>query len=309
MVVLAPLVSGLAGGVTLPAWMELIAKTLDPNRRASAMAIRQVIAATIGLASGAVISAVLFHWPGVAGYGVLHLIAFGFLMLSLTVLTLAREEAVHPGHHGPAVGLLDNLRSIPGIVRGTSGLARFLVVRVVSCGIFIALPFMAIHALDTSEHPDSYLGVLVAAQMVGGILGNVVGGVLGDRTGTRHTALLGIGSLLTLCLLTPWCTGWWQFVAGFGLFGFGFNAMRVGMVTLGLELAPVSKRGTAVATIGWCMAGGLLASTLIGGLLWGATGRFVLLCVVGAACMGAAFLLLLGVPDPRHRQMPLSIRA
>ena len=308
-VVLAPLISGLAGGVTLPAWMELIAKTLAPNRRASAMAIRQIIAAMIGLASGAVISAVLFHLPGVAGYGVLHLIAFGFLMLSLTVLALAREEAVHPGHHGPAVGLMENLRAIPAIVRGTPGIGTFLAVRVLSCGFFIALPFLAIHALDTSNLADSYLGALVAAQMVGGIIGNVVGGVLGDRTGTRNTTLTGIGSLLALCLVMPWCIRWWQFVAGFALFGFGYNAMRIGMVTLGIELSPLSKRGTVVATIGWSMGLGLVASSALGGLLWEATGGIAAPCAAGAVSMAAALLLLCRVAEPRRRTSPPTIRA
>lgn len=299
MVVAAPLVSGLAGGLTLPAWMELIAKTLSPQRRASAMAVRQMIASVIGLASGGVIAAVLTFVPGVAGYGVLHLITFGFLMVSLFVLALAREQAVHPGHHGPAVGLLENLMSIPLIVRITPGIGRFLVVRALSCGFFIALPFMAIYALHSTGHPDSYLGVLVTAQMIGGIVGNVVAGTLGDRSGAKGAALIGIGSLFILCAVMPWCVAWWQFVAGFGLFGFGFSAMRIGMVTLGIELAPLAKRGTIVATISWCMGLSLISTTVIGGLLWSGVARFGLLCGIGAVWMIAAFLILWPIHEPR----------
>ena len=299
-VVLAPLFSGLAGGVTLPAWMELIAKTLTPNRRASAMAIRQIVASMIGLASGGIIASVLHRWPGVHGYGVLHLVAFVFMMMSIAVLAFAQEEAVHPGHHGPAVGLLENLRSIPTVIRGAPGIARFLAVRILSCGFFVSMPFMAIHALDTCALPDSYLGVLVAGQMLGGIVGNVVGGYLGDRIGARSCTLASIASLLALCLLLPLCRQWWHFVAGFAFLGFGFNMLRIGMITLGIELAPRSKRATVLATIGWSMGTGLLSATLLGGFLWSLTERFDLVCGVASAWMVAAFLLLRGVPAPRR---------
>ncbi len=307
-VVLAPLLSGLAGGITFPAWMELVAKTLPPARRASAMAIRMIIASMIGITSGAIIAAVLDRWPGMPGFGVLHLITFVFTVLSISVLALVREEPGDTTHHGPALGLRDNLKAVPGILRGAPGLPCFVAARVLTCSFFIPLPFMAIHALSITGHPDSYLGILVSAQMAGAIAGNVISGIIGDRSGARRPSLMGAGTLFVLCAAVPYGTSWSFFVGCFAVLGFGMGCMRVGMMTLALELVPVAKRSTAVATIGWFMAVGLIGSSAIGGLLWSATQRLNLLGAVSAALMLIAVVLLARIPEPRNATLQQGLR-
>src|SRR4029079_17355606 len=83
-VILAPLLSGLIGGIGVQAWMEMVTRMVPPNRRASGWAIRYQISNVIGLGAGVVIHQVLSRSSDAHGYAVLHLICFGFLVLSWT---------------------------------------------------------------------------------------------------------------------------------------------------------------------------------------------------------------------------------
>jgi MFS family permease len=54
-VMLAPLLSGLVGGIGVQAWMEMVTRMIPPNRRASGWAIRYQISNAIGLVAGVVV--------------------------------------------------------------------------------------------------------------------------------------------------------------------------------------------------------------------------------------------------------------
>jgi MFS family permease len=103
-VMLVPLLSGLVGGIAVQAWMEMVTRMIPPNRRASGWAIRYQFSNFIGLGAGVVIHQVLTHSPDARGYAALHLICFGFLVLSFTAQLFMIEP---PDPHGlPDDGLL-----------------------------------------------------------------------------------------------------------------------------------------------------------------------------------------------------------
>jgi MFS family permease len=304
LVLAAPLLSGLFGGLIQPAWFELVAKTLNPNRRASVFALRNIISSAIGICAGGIITAVLqrYEGEGVVGYGVLHMITFGFLFLSFLVFVQIREtsDTVRDSDH--QVTLRENLRGLPPLLCAQRRLWGFIVARMLSAGIFVVVPFMAIHALAVTGRPESFVGHLVTAQMIGAILGNAAAGFLGDRFGGKVCSIIGRSTAVAVCAGVPFVREPWMFTATFGVLGAALFSEKVGANTLGIEIAPFQKRATYIASVAFSNVPAMLGASALSSAIWQLTGNFALLCVVGAALVATALAVLLTIPDPRRAE-------
>jgi hypothetical protein len=90
-VALTPLASGMAGGVSLTAFQEFVARTIPANRIPSLWAVRSLLSALLGVFAGRATVYVLDKWPGSSGFGILHMTAFCFLTLSYIAFLFNRE--------------------------------------------------------------------------------------------------------------------------------------------------------------------------------------------------------------------------
>ncbi|MFW5830226.1 MAG: MFS transporter [Planctomycetota bacterium] len=304
MVVVAavPFCSGLFGGLGGPAWMELTSKILPPNRRASSLAIRMVTGALIGICAGYVVEAVLARHPGATGYGILHLCTFGFLVASYVLFTLQREAPDRRRASAPRIGLWQNLRSLPVLLRAHPELRRLMITIACALSVWIVVPFMALHAKQSLGLPDAFIGRLVVAQMIGMVAGNLVGGLIGDRFGGRamfQMALVGELAVFVGCNVAGSELG---FQTVFFLWGAAFNLHRLGGFILSMEVVPVDRRPTGLAMMGLVNAPGLLLMTTIGGQLqtWlpGDGQRVLIPALVAGSFTLVALWALAGVRRP-----------
>jgi MFS family permease len=298
-VALAPFASGIFGGLTVTAWWELVAKTIPAHRRSSVWAIRFILSALIGIGAGGIISTVLDRDPGPFGYGILHLFAFGFLFLSFLFFALIKEEGRHR-EIPHELGLLENLRGMPSILRSDCRLKSYLLGRAFSNGIFIVTPFLSIHALHVLEKPESYLGVLVTAQMIGGIAGNLIGGYFGDKQGGKIVLM---GSQAAFVLISLWsmaATSEASFLAIFFLYGLAFYCSQVGHSTLAIEICPLEKRATYLSLIAIVGLPSMLAASAISTLAWRATESLALLGALSALTLCVSIFSLERVEEPRN---------
>ena len=303
-VVLAPLVSGLFGGITFTAWMELVARTLPPERRASVLAWRNVISSVMGLFAGGIIAAVLNRYPGTLGFGVLHLVTFFMLVASYAAFSLIRETERPPQNQGPPQSLAANLRSLPGLLRAQPVLGRFIVARGLTMGQFLMIPYLAIHTLRVTGRPDSFLGLLVSVQMGGAIVGNAAAGWLGDRYGGKRVLLAGNVLLLAVCAGGALAGTPLQFAVVYALVGAGFFASRVGIMTLSIEVSPREKRATALGLMTFINVIAMAGASLLSGVAWGWGKGFGPGALLAGLCLAAACAVLLTFRDPRRRTVP-----
>ncbi|MBN1351892.1 MFS transporter [candidate division KSB1 bacterium] len=297
--VFAPFISGAVGGLSVTAWQELIIKTIPTNRRSSLFATRLIISTSIGLAAGGTIAAILDDYPGTYGYGILFLIAFGFSVISYAIFSLVRETNFPMRNMLSKVNLRENLRKMPGIIKQDRQFRYFLVSRTLINGIFIVMPFMAIHALRVLEKPDSFLGNLVAAQMAGGIIGNIIAGVLGDRSGGKIVMRL---STMLFILVSVWsavANTEWVFMAIFFLFGTAAYANDIGIVTLTLEICPVEKRSTYLALIAFVNLPVQLGCSLVSAVAWTLTQNLPLLSLFTIVFLVLSTIFLAQLQEPR----------
>ncbi|MCA9415032.1 MAG: MFS transporter [Candidatus Omnitrophica bacterium] len=303
-VALAPLLSGVFGGMTMTAWLELVARTIPENRRSSVWAIRFIISSMIGIGAGGIISSVLTHYPGPTGYGILYFILFGFLTASYFIFALIRETSPPVDRdHAYDNALSKNLKSIPGLIRSDVDLRNYLITRSLMNGIYIMIPFLSIHALRVLEQPESFVGYLVMSNMIGGIAGNLMAGYLGDTVGGKVVMILSRLSFLVIAIWTSFATSTEEYLAIFFLFGAAFFANQVGTTTLCIELCPQKRRATYLGIMATLTAPTMVLSSLLSTFLWNGWENYSFLGLATGIAMVISLLYLMRIEEPRGRSL------
>jgi MFS family permease len=301
---LAPLVAGIFCGVSFTAWQQLLIRTIPPKRRSSLFAVRSIICCGLGLFAGWVVRTLLHAYPGPDGYGLLHLCTFGALAASYVVFTMIREPAPAPAPTNARLGLRENLRGIPRLVARDRRLGLYLLSISLMNGIYILLPFLAIHARQAVGRGESYLGDLLIVQMAGAVVGNLLSGYLGDRIGGKIVLLVSRGVFVLVAAWSAVAASDWAFRAIFFAFGLGHFALMIGDKTLALELCPTRQRSTYLAVMAFVKMATMLIATAVSGAIWNGGRRFGLLAALTVATVSASLALLVPVREPRKDLVP-----
>jgi hypothetical protein len=298
-VVCAPFASGLMGGIALSGWFTLTARSLGARRRSSAAALKSILGALIGVAAGWVIDSVLARCPGVEGFAILHWATGACMLVSLLLLASIKEPS--GGRPPPGGrGLVETLRSMPGLLRERPAVGRYIAARVCGTAYFLVVPFMSIHALGALGVGAAFLGTLVIAQRTGGIAGNITAGVMGDWFGGRRMAIASRGLFIGLLLLLAFTETRFGFIFIFTLWGFLSQAEQVSDQTLLLELSEGSRMPTYIALSNFGHLLGLLCASSAASLLGSLTEGVGYLIALAAPFVVLAFYLYTTVPEPRQ---------
>ena len=302
LVALAPLLSGLVGGVGVNAWKEYVAGMIPERQRASLWALRFLIGSIIGLGGGEAVRRVLESYPGVSGYGLLHLCAAGFLFASFAVFLITREgERTAPPRTSARTSVLTALREVPVLLRSNPVVRSYALARVAASGIFVLIPFLGLRALEVLHKPDSYLGELVIANTLGALAGYLLGGYSGDRHGGKLSLVVAQVGLLGMAAWAPFASSETEFTGLFVLFGVSLSLATVGTTTLDLEIAPAERRPTYQALIGLFALAGLLLATLVSTVIEALGAPFYALAVGAAVMLAGSLAFLVAIPEPRRR--------
>lgn len=300
-VVLTPVVSGLLGGVTVVAWMEMVTRMIPERARAAGWALRYIIQAVIGVLAGSVIHHVITHYPGRTAYAWLHLAVFALLFVSwLSQLFMHEDEHTRHRHPAPPSGpYLAYLRGLPGLLRAQPQLVRLVFARFTGMGYLMMFSFLTIHALKVTERPEADEGHFVAVQAVGTVLGSLLAAYVGYLSGGK--VLLQASRLVCLAVavwvsLTQHFSG---FMFAYFALGFGLFLDRVGDLTLAAELCPLERRSTLQAVLGFCNVFALLLATSLSGLIYHLSGSFQAVALGTVVLSLVSIWILRHIPEPR----------
>lgn len=310
-VVATPVVSGLIGGVGVNAWMEMVTRMIPENLRASGWAIRYVIQGIMGIAAGLAIKAMLGRHAGdeTTGYGWLHLICFGFLLLSAIAQLMMKESPNPRPAHPPHASYRAYLRELPRLLRGRTPLLRLVAARFTGMGWLMLVAFLSIHAIQSTGRESADVGSLVLASMIGSLFGNAFAGLHGNQRGGRAVMMFSRALCLSLCAALPFIHHFGGFLSAFFVLGFGLFVDRVGDLTFSAELCPVERRPTHLAILAFCQAISLVAATLISGFVFRATQDFNAVALLSGAFAAISLLILRSIPEvrgrgPAHQHLP-----
>jgi len=300
-VVLTPVISGLIGGMTVVAWMEMVTRMVPEKARAAGWAVRYIIQAVIGALAGTVIHYVLSHYPNHEAYGWLHLAAFSLLFVSWTSQLFMHEDDHNRHRHPvPPQGLyLDYLRSLPGLLRAQPHLLKLVVARFTGMGYLMVVSFLTIHALDVTGRPEADEGRFVTCQAIGVVLGSLLAGWVGYKCGGKILIQASRIVCVALCIWVATTGSFTGFMFSYFVLGFGLFLDRVGDLTLAAELCPPERRSTLQAILGFCNVFALLLSTFISGQLYAWTHSFGMVAIVAALFAIISMIILHRIPEPR----------
>ena len=294
----APVISGLSGGASLGAWQQLLVRCIPENKRASLFAWRYIISCVLGIIAGFAATHIFREYSLLSAYAILHLIAFGFLVVSYFVF-LGTKEPHTPAPEGHSLTLLGTLHSMPRIIVANPVFARYLASRVFRSGHLIIMPFLAIYALEHLGKPSAYLGTLMIAQNVGAIIGNLGAAWLGDRAGGKLVNQLGLGIFIVLAAWAMFASSSTEFIAIFVLMGAAYFAGEVGAFTLMLEILPTRDRISCLAITSLANIPGMLVASWISAAVWKNTHSITMLGIATIFTLLGSILLLHPLKEPR----------
>jgi len=306
-VVLTPVISGLIGGMTVVAWMEMVTRMVPERARAAGWALRYIIQAGIGMVAGAVIHQVLTHFPSRTAYAWLHLAAFALLFISwLSQLFMHEDTHTRHRHPSPPSGpYLTYLRSLPALMAAQPHLLKLVLARFFGMGYLMVVSFLTIHALHITGRPEADEGRFVTWQAVGTVLGSLLAGYVGYTSGGKVLLLASRIVCLAMCSWVAVTGSFVGFLLAYFALGFGLFLDRVGDLTLAAELCPRERRSTLQAVLGFCNVFALLLATFISGQVYALTHSFQTVAVLAAVFAVISMLILHRIPEPRRAsQLP-----
>jgi MFS family permease len=290
------------GGILMPAWMDVVARTIPVQLRGRFFGAWSSVAGAAGFAGSFATAYVLGALAEPASYGVCFLAAAACMGLSWIALALVREPAAAAAPEPlPLPGFL---ALVLGILREDTNLVRFLVARCCMGVAAMSSGFFTVYALRGLEAAAWQVGIFTSALLLGQIVGNGALGWLADRAGGRAVLLVGTVAMLganTAALVTSLDL----YGATFLLAGIFQASISVSAGNMLLDFAPrAEERPTYVGIGNTALAPVFFATPLVAGVVADAVGLRIVfaLALVGALLTIA---LLLRVREPRAVASPL----
>ncbi len=297
---LAPVLSGVFGGIGQGAWVQLVARTVPANRRSSLTATRNLIAACIGLGAGLVIKRVLDEHDGAIGFGILHLIAFGFLAASYIAFLSIQENIVEPVKTTRQRSLKAYFIELIDILRVDRDFRYFALMRVTGPAASFLIPFMTIYAIRVLGASEGFAGDALVAATLGQFVGNIGAGYMGDRLGGKALLVWARVLFLGAFLFAAFAQSYAAFMAYFFIISATNFVNIIGNMTLMMEIAPDHKRPTYGALAGLLNGPSMILFALAGSFLWTKFDSMQLQALIASIGMLFSLFFICQVKDPRN---------
>ena len=240
-----------AMGISTIPYMDIISKTIEPQRRARFFSTRQFSGGIFSFFIGFLISFVLSDKSGLT-FPNNYALLFGLAVVTIAasfVIFLAIREPIHRVRT-TRQSLWQHLKQGPYFLRTDPNYRRFIFYRVFTHFAGMCMPFYAVYAQFRLDIPDSRLGWFISTSALSGVISNAWWGHLGEKYGTRwilvRTSALACFVPL-IALSAPHLPGGWQvpfYFLVFAINGASMSGMMVGFMTYSLNLAPSLSRPT-----------------------------------------------------------------
>ena len=245
--------SSAMGVSTLP-YMDIISKSIEPQRRSRYFSFRQLSGGFFGIFIGFFfIRYVLNPQSGLVfptNYALLFGCAGGAIGLSLTAFLQIREPIRPVQSVRQPFG--QHLKQGPHFFRTDRNYRWFFYYRICTTVAGMCTPFYVPYALVRLEVPDATIGTFLAVVSISGVISNVLWGYLGEKYGVRYilscTSALACTAPLA-AILVQYLSPAWQVPCYFLVFVFNGASMSgssIGFMAYLLNIAPSLNRPSYV---------------------------------------------------------------
>lgn len=297
-------VGNLAGGITLSAWLDLIARMLPANWRGRFFGIFLALGGLISIAGGGAATTILGHfgWPN--GFALCFAVTFGCYVVSFLALLGGREPARRQADVA-STGVTPTLVArLIVLLRANHNFARYLAANGLLTTASVAAAFYTVAATRWFALSDAQASLYGIILLVSTTISNVVWGYVGDHFGHKRVVEAGATAtaLAALLAVLSYEPHWGPI--GFGLVfvltGVGTSALQLASLTIASDFAPDEERPTYIGVASTARAPFAIVPPLLGGFLADGLGySTVFLASAAAAAVGGA-IVWRGVVEPRR---------
>lgn len=313
-----------AGGVTYPAWLDMIARSIPRTWIGRFMGLWVGLGGLLGVGGAALAAALLANvaWP--LNFALCFTLTFAAMVVSFVLLAVGREPerivhappravATHPSLAARWRALRDRAHhtaaDLWGLVRADAGLRRLLASNALIGIATMANALFAVAALRLGGLSDPEVAAESTVLFVASTGGTFLWGAIGDRFGHRIVLVWSAVCVAVTALVALSARGFWPYALVFALLGLNVSGVQIAGFTLIPQYGPETRRPTYVALASVSYAPFVIGAPILGGWLANAHGYppvFVLTALVGIA---AAIAFQFWVPDPPHLAPTLAPRA
>ncbi len=293
-----------AGGLIGPAWQNMLAKVIEPERRGFFFGLSNALGGLLGVAGAAISRYVLGAYAYPTTFGLCFLLAFGAQVLSWLSVASTREPARDPQKE--SLPVKEYLARLPAVLRSNPNFMRYLASRALIILGTMATAFYIVYARKEFGVDDAFAGTLTMVALVSQTLFTPLLGWLADHKGhkwaTEVCTALGIGAAI-LALVGP-STKWLYGV--FVLMNASTSGMMVASLSMVMTFAKPDDLPTYIGLTNTLLAVPILVAPVLGGWIVDLAGFRVLFWV--ALAMGALGLVTMrwAVREPEHAESPLT---
>ena len=326
--------SSSAMGVSTLPYMDIVSKSIEPQRRARFFSLRQLYGGFFAIWVGFLVRAVLgdeSEFIGILGsitqtfktftmyfigsicnvetdlgfpynYAFLFICSVAAAFLSF-ISFLGVREPIHPVQP-TRQPISEHLKQGPHFLRTDANYRRFILFRVFGHLSGMAAPFYIPYALDELGLSEATIGFFIVCSALSGVISNTIWGYVGERYGVRWlliitAGLMGIPPAIAFSSgALPVSLQMPAFLLIFIVGGILGNGMMVGFMAYMLNIAPPRNRPTYIGFMNTLLMPVSFAPTL-GGILASFIGhRWLFAISVGISI--AAFRIATGLQEIMH---------
>jgi sugar phosphate permease len=287
------------GGALMPAWLDIVGRTIPTTVRGRFFGVANVAASAGGMLGSTLTAFVLSAVAPPRSYGLSFLAGSVFIMMSYVALAQVREPAGAVPATSLSLGAY--LARMPALLQRDRDLFWFLVAR--GAGTFggMATGFYTVYALRVFAAAEWQVGAFTTLLLGGQVAGNLGLGWLADRVGHRAVLMLGLGALALGNVVAAGAQSVRALEPVFALLGVYYASIHISARTILLELAREEERPTYIGLSNTLLAPLTFSAPIAAGLMADRLGFPLIFAAAAAmAAVGIALLWAL-VHEPRHR--------
>jgi MFS family permease len=256
------------GGVSGVSFMEVVGKTIPPNRRGSFFGMRMFFGGGLAALAGILIERVLRTHNFPKNFGIMFLIAAVLIIFALLSFSLVKEPPV--GKRPERKKFRENLRLGFETLKMDINFRMLLWIRIAVGSYVLGFPFYIIFAKKFLLIPTSIAGIFLSIQMVGYLSSNLLWGYLSNNKSNKLVLFLSAicsavcPFLLILSILTKIPV--WLYGSIFFFLGATISGLDMGYTNYLLEIAPEEQRPIYVGVLN-TIVGPTIFLSAVGGLI------------------------------------------
>ena len=292
----------LSGGITTPAWLDMIGKVILEKRRGRFFGISNFLGNGAGVGGALIAGYLLEKMLFPSNFAACFILAFVSVTISYICVALTREPAY------PVVKESSTLRNymsqLVAIARDNRNYLFFLIATIIISFSSMSTGFFTVHAINMLDLSGDEIGRFTAISLFFQTVINPLWGYWGDKHGHKRlmeTAALGAS---LSAFIAAYANSTFLFYVVFAITGAWISADMISRMSIILEFSRPEERATYIGLTNTIRAPFTAIAPMLGGILGDRLRLpFVFLLTAGIVFTGLLILMIF-VKEPRNQKKP-----